>query len=563
MRPSRSYREEGAPAAPKELCYPGSVSELFTPFVPPPSEVELPRIFPSPLDELGPHPLARRAAEVLQRELRAAPDLLGPEGKMVGVLVVQAPSGEIGWLRAFSGMIGGEWSRRGFVPPVFDMAARERLEPAGEAKLRRLTEAFDAVDGELRQLCSVQQDAAGDRSRALEALVQVHRRRRQERASLRAACIDAAQLHALDQQSRADKAERRRLDAAHAEAEADEARASRPLRRRRAALDRLRRLTSRQSMRAIFDTYSLPMAGGGERALRPLFAPGEPPSGAGDCAAPKLLAFAHRHGLTPLALAEFWWGPPPATGGRREGAFYPACSRKCAPLLPVLLEDVAVAPRRSFEAVPAKAAELSVLYEDRVLVALDKPGDLLSVPGKGVTRQDSVLTRLRARYPHARGPLLVHRLDLETSGILLAALTPEVHAAVQRQFLERTVEKRYVALLDGPVELDEGRIRLALRVDLDDRPRQIHDPVHGRDAVTDFRVLARERDQTRVALFPRTGRTHQLRAHAAHPLGLNAPIRGDRLYGHAAERLFLHAEELVLAHPTTGQILRLNSPAPF
>jgi tRNA pseudouridine32 synthase/23S rRNA pseudouridine746 synthase len=194
---------------------------------------------------------------------------------------------------------------------------------------------------------------------------------------------------------------------------------------------------------------------------------------------------------------------------------------------------------------------------------VDKPHGLLSVPGREASLTDSVLTRLRARYPNATGPLLVHRLDLDTSGLLVAALDPRTHATLQRQFLHRTVHKRYVAWLQGLVKGERGTIDFPLRVDLDDRPRQIHDPVHGKPAVTEWHVLERDGERTRVAFFPHTGRTHQLRVHAAHPLGLGAPIVGDRLYGHPGERLLLHAEALSFLHPGTGQPVTFERPAPF
>jgi tRNA pseudouridine32 synthase / 23S rRNA pseudouridine746 synthase len=209
------------------------------------------------------------------------------------------------------------------------------------------------------------------------------------------------------------------------------------------------------------------------------------------------------------------------------------------------------------------AGELSVLFEDAWLVVIDKPSGLLSVPGKDEAVTDSVLVRLRARYPRATGPLLVHRLDLDTSGLLVAALDPRTHAAVQRQFLHRDVHKRYVAWVQGPVQGEEGTIDLPLRVDLNDRPRQIHDPVHGKAAVTRWRVLERTGTRTRVAFFPLTGRTHQLRVHAAHPLGLGAPIVGDRLYGHEDARLMLHAEALEFTHPETGGRVHFERRAPF
>jgi tRNA pseudouridine32 synthase/23S rRNA pseudouridine746 synthase len=228
-----------------------------------------------------------------------------------------------------------------------------------------------------------------------------------------------------------------------------------------------------------------------------------------------------------------------------------------------MLEGLAVAEATMFGARAIAADEPRTVFEDAYLVIVDKPIDLLSVPGRGGALRDSVQTRLRTRYPAATGPLVVHRLDLETSGLLLAAKDEATHAALQAQFARREVDKRYIAWLAGDVRGERGTIELALRVDLDDRPRQIHDPVHGKSAITEWTVLARADRRTRVAFVPRTGRTHQLRVHAAHPAGLAAPIVGDRLYGAPADRLQLHAERLAFIHPRTGERIEVERPAPF
>jgi tRNA pseudouridine32 synthase/23S rRNA pseudouridine746 synthase len=555
----------------------------ITPFEPRPDPGDIAEAFPSPFDELGPHALARQAAEVMQAQLRAglvAPGiptamLEGPEGgKMFGVLVVQEPDGRLGFLRSFSGMLAGRWEVEGFVPPLFDREARARVEPEGEAVVKELLARAESLRTSpelvaLQAAHEAQQVRHGEERAALRARHEARRQRRHaRRAELTAsdALAEAGKreaLHALDQESRGDKAELRRLEAAQEE----ERRALEPrrarLERRLRALERLRRLVCRALMKRIHDTYGVPNARGERRLLRTLFASGEPPSGAADCAAPKLLAQAFTHGLRPLALAEFWWGAPPPAGGRVTGAFYAACRDKCGPLLPFMLEGLRVAPPRAFSPPAQVTEDLTIVFEDAWLVVVDKPGGLLSVPGKDTSVTDSVLARLRARYPHATGPLLVHRLDLDTSGLLVAALDSRTHADVQRQFAHREVHKRYVAWLEGRVRGEQGTIDFPMRVDLDDRPRQIHDPVHGRPAVTEWRVLERQGERTRVAFFPRTGRTHQLRVHAAHPLGLGAPIVGDRLYGHPDRRLFLHAESLSFRHPATGQRVSFERRAPF
>ncbi|QAT87058.1 ribosomal large subunit pseudouridine synthase A [Corallococcus coralloides] len=548
-----------------------------------PQADELPGAFPSPFDAVGPHALARRAAESLQATLRegfiapglASEVLQGPDGgKMFGVLVVRQPDGTLGVLRAFSAMLAGRWDVSGFVPPVFDREARARVEPVADTTVKALLARAEAwsTSEELRRLREDDDARQSREATEREAMRLRHDARRRQRHERRADLLAMSTLtetertqalHALDQESRGDKAEKRRWDAAQEEARRLLAPARAKAERRVRALDRLRRIVSRGFMKQFHDTYAITNARGETRPLRSLYGGAEPPSGAGDCAGAKLLAHAFAHGLQPVALAEFWWGTPPASGGRIQGAFYPACRDKCGPLLPFMLEGLEVSAPRVFVPPPAPTPDLSIVFEDAWLVVIDKPCGLLSVPGRDASLLDSVLTRLRARYPDATGPLLAHRLDLDTSGLLVAALDSRTHASLQRQFLHRDVAKRYVALIAGPVHGDAGTITLPLRVDLDDRPRQIVDPIHGKPAVTDWEVLHRAASHTRVAFHPRTGRTHQLRVHAAHPQGLGAPIVGDPLYGHAGLRLHLHAETLSFVHPATGQRVSYTRAAPF
>jgi len=536
-------------------------------FEPQPAPGEVPARFPSPF--AAPAPLARRAAEQLLAALRAgiagidrrALDAPGG-GKMFGVLVVAASDGRVGYLRGFSGMIAGRWQVDGFAPPLFDPAARDAFWPAGEDELRALAARIaELADGsEAARLRAglaatiARQDAEAAAMRAR------HGANRRHRHDARAGLVDPAARHALDQASRADGAERRRLDAAHAAERAAIADRLRARDDERAALEQQRTERSRHFLHRIHATYTVPSAGGEVRALRALFAPDEPPGGAGDCAGPRLLAHAYRHGLRPLALAEVWWGAPPPSGDRRAGTFYPSCRGKCGLILPFMLDGLAAEPAPLFGATPIAPDQPRILHEDEWVIVVDKPCGLLSVPGRHAQLRDSVLVRLRGRHP---GASVVHRLDLDTSGLLVAAKDPDTHAALQRLFARREVDKRYVAWLDGDVARGDGVIELPLRVDVEDRPRQIHDPVHGKPAVTEWRVLERRAGRTRVALIPRTGRTHQLRVHAAHPLGLAAPIAGDRLYGRDGDRLMLHAEALRFVHPRTGADVELVLPAPF
>ena len=332
-------------------------------------------------------------------------------------------------------------------------------------------------------------------------------------------------------------------------------------------LDDARSARSRELLAQIQDTYRFANAVENVRALREIFAPALPPGGAGDCAAPKLLAAAYRSGLQPLALAEVWYGAPPRSGDRRSGSFYPACHGKCGPILAHMLHGLPLDAPPVFGAAAIPVSEPTLVYEDAHLLVVHKPAGLLTVPGRSSQLQDCVVTRLRARYPDVAGQMVVHRLDLDTSGLLLAAKNQATFVALQRLFSLRKVTKRYVAWVDGTVRGDSGTIDLPLRTDINDRPRQIHDPVHGKAAVTTWSVLERGDGRTRVALVPHTGRTHQLRVHCAHPAGLDAPIIGDRLYGRTApehgERLLLHAEQLSFVHPVTGVLLELQSDAAF
>jgi len=530
---------------------------------------------PSPFDDTAPHPVVAAVALELQATLRQgtiAPGLSTtaldrPEGgKMFGVLLVRGADGRVGALKAFSGQVGGTWTVPGFVPPVFDAKARQVLEPASDVAVKRLTSALEALASSpalqdaRANLAAFDAQLKSQRASAKAAQLAHQEERRLKRASL--SDDDEAGRRALATESRREATFHRAQQTSWRIAREAAALPWSRLERRKRALERLRRIVSQQSMRQIHDTYVLESASGKRATVRELFGAGEPPWGAGDCAAPKLVSYALRHGLTPLALAEFWWGPPPPSGARVEGMFFPACKEKCGPLLPFLLDGVAQAPRRTWRPRIVAEDELVTVHEDERVVVVAKPAGLLSVPARDETVEDSVWARIRRRYPGARGPLLVHRLDLDTSGLLLAALDEEAHRFLQARFLDRSVQKTYVAWLDGVLAADAGTVSLPLRVDLEQRPRQVVDAVHGREAVTDWRALERSGGRTRVALFPRTGRTHQLRVHAAHRSGLNAAIVGDRLYGTSGPRLMLHAETLQFRHPD-GRELTFTTLAPF
>lgn len=523
--------------------------------------ISLPERFNNPFD-YEPHPLCVRAAEAVRRyvDSRAEWHDEVAAGKMFGVLVVRDTAGGIGFLAAFSGNLAGTNRHAYFVPPVYDMLRPGAFFRRGEAEISALNARIDALErsAEYRE---AQRQAEALRTEAEARIAEAADARRAARAAREArrrAGVTDAEAAAMIRESQHEKAELRRLRQGYDRriAEAQQALAACT-----AAIDRLkseRRERSAALQRRLFGEFRLLNARGEARDLCTLFAEagrGEPPAGAGECAAPKLLQYAYLHGLKPIAMAEFWRGASPRTEIRRDGCYYPACRGKCAPILAHMLRGLATEPQRPRE---REIGAVKILYEDEWMAAVDKPAGVLSVPGRSTA--DSLLAWAQRRFsPEA---LPVHRLDMETSGVLLIAKTRLAYQRLQAQFRRRTVRKSYVALLDGIAASESGRIELPLCPDPDDRPRQQVHPL-GKPAVTDYRVIAREADCTRILFRPLTGRTHQLRVHAAHPAGLNLPIVGDALYGRREGRLRLHAAEIVVRHPATGEELAISSPVPF
>ena len=330
---------------------------------------------------------------------------------------------------------------------------------------------------------------------------------------------------------------------------------------------RERKALSQQLMKEIHALYQLTNFRGQTRPLAQVFQGGIP-TGAGDCCAPKLLQYAARNGLTPVGLSEFYWGRENRSGTRQHKRFYPACAEKCQPILGFMLcgateriNDVQAADG----ALKIRSANVSVLYADDDLVVVEKPSGLLAVPGKGADNQDCVVARIKQLFPHCMEQPSVHRLDMDTSGLMVLALHAEAHCELSRQFHDREPEKHYIALLDGELQPDSGSIELSFRLDVEDRPRQIYDPVQGKTGVTHWEKLSIENGQTRVVFRPVTGRTHQLRVHAASQHGLGIPIVGDRLYGtgSAPVQLKRHAPFLRITHPRSGNVLTFRSNPPF
>lgn len=532
---------------------------------------EPPRQFTYPF-HYTPHPLCLEAAAQVQRYLASRADWAAElaQGKMLGVLVARDGSGATGFLAAFSGNLAGSNTHSYFVPPVYDL-----LQPSGE--FRQGEEAISAINRQIDQLehsatlARLQAAAANARAEADErtaAFKAMMAESRQRRNALRSAPggIDEATAQRLVAESQWQKAELKRI---RHKGEAQCAQATEALQEFTRGIDGLksrRKAMSEALQRRIFSLFVVSNAKGQTSDLNAIFAAatgGIPPAGAGECAAPKLLNYAYTHGLTPLCMAEFWWGKSPTSTIRRHGHFYPACHSKCKPILGFMLQGLSVEPNPLAAEPSADKQRLQVVYADEWLVVVNKPAGVLSVPGK--LHSHSVQGALRAMLPGASGPLVVHRLDMATSGLLLAAKSKEVHKALQEQFATRRVAKTYVAVVSGTVEPDSGYVRLPLRPDPTDRPRQVVDSEHGKPAVTAWRVTRRNPDGTvRLELHPLTGRTHQLRVHCAHHLGLNAPIVGDTLYGgQPSARLMLHAQSITFTHPVSGRRITVTSPAPF
>lgn len=317
------------------------------------------------------------------------------------------------------------------------------------------------------------------------------------------------------------------------------------------ALRTERKTRSIALQRWLFAQYHLLNAHGQETEMLALFGNATPPSGTGDCCAPKLLQAAYKQGLRPVCMAEFWMGASPKDEIRVEGNFYPACSGKCKPLLQHMLQGLDVEENPLLRQI---TEDFTIVYEDDAVVVINKPSGMLSVPGKD--SRPSVQEEMHKRYPQAEGPMIVHRLDMDTSGLMVLALTNEAYHNLQDQFLRHEVQKRYVAIVEGELPLGaKGRIDLPICPDITDRPRQMVNYEYGKRAITEYEVTDNGHGHTKLNLWPHTGRTHQLRVHLAHPLGLGTPILGDRLYGHEGKRLMLHAEELRFTHPSTNELM--------
>ena len=527
------------------------------------SLLSLPEKFTYPF-HYTPHPLCVAAAGEVGRYLSTKGEWQEElrKGKMFGVLIVRTGEGEVGYLAAFSGILAGKNRHTYFVPPVYDVQEPDGFFRIEEEQISGINRRIEELQADVRYKDCKQRltDETILAGQVLDDIRERMKAAKVERDRLRSTVtrVDSEQLI---RESQFQKAELKRqkqywkdhLASLQAEVEVFETEIER--------LKAERKTRSAALQQWLFKQFRMLNARGEERDLCNLFkdtVQKTPP--AGECAAPKLLQYAYRNGWQPLAMAEFWWGDSPKNEIRRHGYYYPACKGKCGPILKHMLQGLHV-EKNPLETDMHRGTELEIMYEDEWLSVVNKPAGMLSVPGKSDI--DSVYGRVRRMYPEATGPMVVHRLDMATSGLMLVAKTKEVHQNLQAQFKNRTVCKRYVAWLDGIVEKKEGHIELPLRPDPEDRPRQVVDAVHGKPAVTDYTVLHYDSGRTFISFIPKTGRTHQLRVHSAHPLGLNAPIVGDELYGRKADRLYLHAEYLGFIHPVSGVYMEIEKESGF
>ncbi|MCR5820564.1 MAG: RNA pseudouridine synthase [Bacteroidaceae bacterium] len=523
-----------------------------------------------------PHPLCRRAAAEVQGHLEA----MGfTEAKMFGVLIVRDESGVGGnrlfFLAAYSGQMAGSYDYKWFVPPIYNY-----LDPQGyfmqeQAQIVGLSEQISALE-DSEELKSAEARLAllsSAREKEVAGAKALYEEGRKRRETLRNASeISEAQLLALTLESQKERADIRRAKQKYKDEIILLEEEIRDLHRRLNELCSQRKERSERLQDWLFRQFRLLNGEGDIQDVVKIFhSEGRRliPSGTGECCAPKLLQTAYMLNLKPLCIAEFWWNPLHLPSGNAEESrmhleFYPACHSKCRPLLNFMLKglDVAPSPVLHYNKV---STQIRVLWEDEQIAIVDKPSGMLSQPGR--SDQPNLFDECLGLWPDIEGQVIVHRLDQDTSGIMVVAKTSRAHYRMRKLFELRQVEKEYEALLDGRLSMSEGTINLPLAPDIDSSPRQKVDYNSGLEAVTEYRVIGFEaignKPITRIRFRPLTGRTHQLRVHAASSLGLNLPILGDRLYGTWADRLYLHAASLSFTHPFTNEKICLESQVPF
>lgn len=553
------------------------------------SGIDFPERMNNPLD-YQPHPLCIAVCKELQTYLSEREDWREEidKGKMFGVLIVenaQPASGapKIGYLAAYSGQIGGRSDWDDFVPAVFDYLQPDGYFKTHEAEISGINQSIRklAANTHMKEAKGLILQLQEERKHTIAAYQEKIKKAKAKRDARReAGSLNPEEEAEMVKESQFMKAELRRLKKSLSEKTSLETEYE-AYQADILSLKQLRKTLSDALQQWLFSQFRMQNHEGESKDLLEIFRDAAlrdypqatiatsriaalkmvPPAGSGECCEPKLLQYAYSLGYKPLQMAMFWWGESPKEEIRHHLHFYPACNGKCKPILQWML------PASTFE--PA-AVDLSLynkvetLYEDREIAVIHKPEGLLSVPGKDAA-QPSVYALMRSKYPEATGPLIVHRLDMSTSGVMMIAKTEFAYHRLQKAFLNHQIQKKYVAIISGKVIPEKGIISLPLMPDYLDRPRQIVDHELGKEAITEYEVLEPVDDShLRIALYPKTGRTHQLRVHCAHQEGLKAPILGDPLYGNEkAARLHLHAEEITFEHPLTGKKMTITRKADF
>ena len=537
-----------------------------------------------------PHPLCIQACREVQEMLARREDWQEEiaRGKMFGVLIVENVKTDTdvpkwGYLAAYSGQIGGRSDWEDFVPAVFDYLQPDGYFKTHEAEISRINQSISHLekDERMKEARTLIRQLQEERKRTIAAYQEKMKEAKAKRDSRReAGNLSDAEEAEMIRESQFMKAELRRLKKSLSEKTALETEFE-DYQENILRLKQLRKQLSDALQQWLFSQFRMLNQEGESKDLLEIFRDEAlkeypqaaiatsriaalkmvPPAGSGECCEPKLLQYAYQHGYKPLQMAMFWWGESPKEEIRHHLQFYPACNGKCKPILHWML------PASTFE---PEAINLSIydkvetLYEDREIAVIHKPEGLLSVPGKDAA-QPSVYALMRRKYPEATGPLIVHRLDMATSGVLLIAKTEFAYHRLQKAFLNHQIQKKYVAIISGKEIPEKGIISLPLLPDYLNRPRQMVNHEQGKEAITEYEILERiDGSHLRIALYPKTGRTHQLRVHCAHQEGLNAPILGDPLYGNEkAARLHLHAEEITFEHPLTGKKITIKRKADF
>lgn len=537
---------------------------------------QIPEKFTYPFN-YEPHDLCLKAASELQDYILTRKDWeydfginnrdFSVYGKMFGVLVVKSPKGEIGYLSAHSGKLAGRNDHAGFVPPVVNLLNNDGFYRKEEAvisdtnekiKLIENNEKYKNVKCEYDNIVRISEVILNYRKKEVKDLKS---KRKNERLFAYAEYGDEylvilKKVHrkiSLDSQysyKRLKKYYEKKIARMQYDLLVFEKEISN--------LKKIRKKKSQLLQKEIFSRFSFLNALKQEKTLYDIFSEERnsiPPAGAGDCAAPKLLEYAYQNNYYPLAMAEFWWGKSPKSIVRKHKYFYPSCKSKCEPILNHMLKGLEV-DDNPMEESQSGNRKIKIVYEDGNIVLINKPHGLLTVPGKKV--KDSVTARMRDMYPDCKNIKPVHRLDMSTSGLIIVAKDENAYKNIQKQFIDRTICKTYIALLQNNIDKRSGRIELPIRVDLDNRPSQMVCYEYGKPAITDWKYIGNWDGHARVCFAPLTGRTHQLRVHSAHLLGLNNPILGDEIYGKKLDRLYLHAYSIEFDHPETKKRLKFS-----